>query len=242
MKFAEENSFDIKNKIKKDVPVILPIGAVEAHGPHLPLNTDNILAEKYANKLAEKTNSFVLPVLPFGQVWSLRDFPGSLTLSNATVSSVITEIGESLYHQGFRVFVIFSAHLGNMTAMKEASRELYDKLPELKTLIFFYPNLQHYAKEVREGSESHHTYIHADEIETSIMLHLSPDEVDMTKAIDDPPEIPDSSDYTPTPWSTFTNSAVLGYATLATAEKGKYLVEKTLEDAEKLINAEKEKH
>ncbi|MHC5395707.1 creatininase family protein, partial [Listeria monocytogenes] len=88
MLYADENSFDIGAKITKTKPVILPIGAVEAHGPHLPLGTDNILASEYSAKIAAKTDGFVLPVLPYGQVWSLQDFPGSLTLSNETVTKV----------------------------------------------------------------------------------------------------------------------------------------------------------
>lgn len=239
MKFAEENSFDIKDKIKADVPVILPIGAIEAHGGHLPLNTDNILAEKYADKLAEKTNGFVLPVLPFGQVWSLRDFPGSLTLSNATLSALVSEIGVSLYQQGFRIFVIFSAHLGNMTALKDAGRNLYDQFPDMKVMYIFYPELQSLAAEVRESSANHHTYVHADEIETSLMLYLSPEDVNMERAIDDPPILPEDSDYTPTPWQKFTSTAVLGEATLATAKKGEFLIERTLEKSVEIVEKAK---
>jgi len=241
MRYAQMNFEENKRKMKSDVPVILPMGAVEAHGSHLPLETDNLLAERYADLLAERTDSLVLPVLPYGQVWSLRDFPGSLTISNQTIVSFLVDISESLYTKGTRIVVFFSAHLGNMTAMKEASRELYDKFPDLRVLYLFYPNLQQFAGEIREGSKGHHTYIHADEIETSLMLYLAPEAVDMSKAIDDPPEIPLSADFTPTPWETFTKSAVLGESTLATKEKGKYLVEQTLEIAVSLIEKIKQK-
>lgn len=79
----------------------------------------------------------VLPVLPYGQVWSLQDFPGSLTLSNETVTKVVVEIGESLYKQGFRLFVPVSGHLGNMAALKDAARELYAKFPDMVILHIF---------------------------------------------------------------------------------------------------------
>ncbi len=82
MNFQYENSFDIKEKINQSNVAILPIGAVEAHGPHLPLGTDNLLAERLAAKLAERVNGLVLPTLPYGQVWSLRNFPGSINISN----------------------------------------------------------------------------------------------------------------------------------------------------------------
>ena len=239
--FAKRTQEEIRELNPATTPVILPMGAVEAHGPHLPLDTDNILAERYTALLAERTGALALPVLPYGQVWSLRDFPGSITVSNKTVAKLLVEVATSLYNDGFRLVIFFSAHLGNMTAMKDASRELYDALPDLVTLYLFYPNLQTYANEIREGTKGHQSYIHADEIETSLMLHLAPEAVDMTKAIDDPPEIPLIADFTPTPWQSFTDSAVLGEATLATAEKGKYLVERTLEDAVKLIETAKER-
>ncbi|MBF2575284.1 creatininase family protein [Listeria welshimeri] len=241
MLYADENSFDIGAKITKTKPVILPIGAVEAHGPHLPLGTDNILASEYSAKIAAETDGFVLPVLPYGQVWSLQDFPGSLTLSNETVTKVVVEIGESLYKKGFRLFVPVSGHLGNMAALKDAARELYAKYPDMIILHIFYPNIQKLAMDVREGKANHHTYIHACEIETSLMLYLSPENADMSRAIDDPPILPIDADFTPTPWQNFTKTAVLGEATLATAEKGEYLIEKTLKTCVELIKLEQEK-
>ena len=60
---------------------ILPIGALEAHGPHLPVGTDNLLAQAIAERVAEQLGGVLLPLLPYGQVWSLQDFPGSLSVS-----------------------------------------------------------------------------------------------------------------------------------------------------------------
>ena len=77
MEFQYENSFVVKEKIARKKVAILPIGAVEAHGPHLPLGTDNILAERISKMLAKRVDAFVLPTLPYGQVWSLRNFPGA---------------------------------------------------------------------------------------------------------------------------------------------------------------------
>ncbi|HDU1142670.1 TPA: creatininase family protein, partial [Listeria monocytogenes] len=68
-----------------------------------------------------------------------------------------------------------------------------------------------------------------------------PENTDMSRAIDDPPILPIDADFTPTPWQTFTKTAVLGEATLATAEKGEYLIEKTLKTCVELIKLEQEK-
>ncbi|MBA4601454.1 creatininase family protein [Thermoactinomyces mirandus] len=240
MKFQFENSFEVKEKILEKLVAILPIGAVEAHGPHLPLGTDNLLAERLSEKLAERVNAFVLPTLPYGQVWSLKDFPGSINVSNQSLIRFIVDIGKSLYHQGFKVFVMVNGHLGNSVAMKEAARELYEWNPELKVMYLFYPGTDQVVSEIRETPPSHRSYFHACEIETSYMLYLAPEFVNMKKAISDLPKIPFRADFTPTPWREFTQSAVLGDATLASAEKGEKVIRVALDHMVKLIEQAKE--
>ncbi|MGG4032808.1 creatininase family protein [Paenibacillus cisolokensis] len=248
MIFQDENSFDIAAKIERMPCAILPIGAVEAHGPHLPLGTDNLLAERLARRLAERTDSFVLPTLPYGQVWSLQNFPGSINVSNEALVRMLYDIGESLVRQGFRIFVMLNGHLGNAVALKEAARLLYRDYPELKVYYFFYPGAKEAINEVRESPSSHSSYFHACELETSYMLYLAEEHVDMSRAISDPPEIGLEADCTPTPWETFTQTAVLGDATLAAKEKGERIIEATLaamttmiQEAKQRIHTGKEK-
>lgn len=235
MKFEFENSYEIQEKIKNKKIAILPLGAVEAHGPHLPLGTDNILAERMAERLAEKVNALVLPTLPYGQVWSLRNFPGSINVGNQSLISILCDIGKGLKEQGFNTFVILSGHLGNNSAMKDAARSLYDQVPNLKVYYLFYPGMTKYAEAVRETESAHGSYFHACEIETSYMLYLAPEHVIMDKAITDVPEISMEADVTPTPWEEFTESAVLGDANLAEAEKGKYILDNVLENMIKIL-------
>lgn len=239
MIFQNENSYEIADKMKNSKVAILPVGAVEAHGPHLPLGTDNLLAERLAEKLADEVDAFQLPTLPFGQVWSLKNFPGSINVSNESLISMLVDIGESSYQQGFEIFVMLNGHLGNAVALKEAARKLYAACPELKVFYFFYPGMNEEVKRVRETPSSHATYFHACEIETSFMLYLAEDYVDMGKAIEDIPDIPLSADVTPTPWEEFTQSAVLGDATLATKEKGERIINVTLKNMVRLIEEAK---
>ncbi|WP_181347128.1 creatininase family protein [Thalassobacillus sp. CUG 92003] len=229
MKFQEENSFDVERNIADHPVALLPVGAVEAHGPHLPLGTDNQLAEKVTEKVAERVKGFQLPVLPFGQVWSLKNFPGSIHVENETLVAMIVDIGKSLHRQGFKLFVMINGHLGNQTALKMAARELFDVCPELRVYYLFYPGMGEKVKEIQETPRSHHAYFHACEIETSFMLYLAGDSVDMTRALTDIPDIPEEADYTPFPWEGFTESAVLGDATLATAEKGQHVLDYSIE-------------
>ncbi|MBS4195626.1 creatininase family protein [Lederbergia citri] len=235
MKFGMENSFEVKEKILQSKIAILPIGAVEAHGPHLPLSTDTILAERLSEMLAERVGALVLPSLPYGQVWSLRNFPGSINITNDSLISFLVDIGLSLYDQGFRTWAMVNGHLGNQVAMKEAARVLYDKIPDLKVFYFFYPGMNGVVKDIRETKSVHSTYFHACEIETSIMLYLAGEFVDMNRAINDVPQIGEEADFTPTPWESFTKSAVLGDATIATKEKGKKIVETALEKMVKML-------
>lgn len=239
MIFQNENSYEVKEKIENSRVAILPIGAVEAHGPHLPLGTDNYLAEQLSGRVADKTGAFVLPTLPYGQVWSLKNFPGSISVSNQSLISLICDIGESLHHQGFRVFVLINGHLGNAVAIKEAARQLYETMPDLKVLYLFYPGVKAITDELRETPSAHASYFHACEIETSYMLYLAEPYVDMAKAISDIPDIPLSADVTPTPWEEFTASAVLGDATLASKEKGRAIIEVALANMVELIEQAK---
>jgi creatinine amidohydrolase len=241
MIFQNENSYEVKAKIEKSKIAILPIGAVEAHGPHLPLGTDNFLAESVSERVANRTGAFLLPTLPYGQVWSLKNFPGSINISNETLISFLVDIGVSLYEQGFRVFAMINGHLGNAVALKEAARKLYQKYPDFNILYLFYPGTKKVIEEVRETKSSHATYFHACEIETSYMLYLAEEYVDMSKAITDIPNIPASADATPTPWEEFTSSAVLGDAKLATKEKGEKIIEVAIGNMVKLIEDAKSK-
>ncbi|PKR83428.1 creatininase family protein [Heyndrickxia camelliae] len=235
MIFQHENSFEVKEKIKKSLVAILPIGAVEAHGPHLPLGTDNLLAERLAERVAQRTGAFILPTLPYGQVWSLKNFPGSINISNESLISFIYDMGVSLYEQGFRVFAMISGHLGNSVAMKEAARKLYADYPDYQIQYLFYPGVGKVTEEVREAKSAHSSYFHACEIETSYMLYLAEEYVDMSKALAEDPQIPMSADITPTPWEEFTSTAVLGNATLATKDKGEKIIEIAIENMIKLI-------
>ncbi|GIP39917.1 creatinine amidohydrolase [Paenibacillus sp. J31TS4] len=235
MNFQQQSSYEAQALIDRCQAAILPIGAVEAHGPHLPLGTDNVLAERLSYKLAERTDSIVLPTLPYGQVWSLQTFPGSINVSNEALIAMLYDIGESLHRQGFRIFVMVNGHLGNGVALKEAARKLYRDYPELKVFYFFYPGVGQVTARVRESSSAHSSYFHACELETSYMLYLAEEQVDMSKALSEAPEIPMEADCTPTPWETFTSTAVLGDARLATKEKGEAIVETALANMERML-------
>lgn len=235
MDFEKITTEDAEQLLKMNPVAILPIGAIEAHGPHLPLGTDNYLANNIARKVESRLNHCILlPMFHYGQVWSLRDFPGSLNVSNQVLSGFICDIGRSLFRQGVKILAIINAHMGNLVAIKEASRTLYDE-NGMKVLSLTYPGTSEIQKNVQKSDRVHPIYFHACELETSYMLYLAPEHVQMSKAIKNYPELPIDFDVTPTPWSKITDDSVLGDATAATAEKGKAVIEATVNEILKII-------
>jgi len=231
------NDAEARALIARRPVVLLPMGAVEAHGDHLPAGTDNLLARRMAAALVERvaggTPVLLLPLLPFGQVWSLGDQPGSFSISNETVSRLVVEIGLSMKSKGLVSLAVVNAHYGNVTALRDAQRRLKEEGVTLA--LFNYPGAAEPTRAVREKPAAHPSYMHACEIETSYMLHMAPEAVRMDKAIVNYPAFPDDFAELAYRWSDFSNSPVLGDATAATAEKGRIILEAVLERMAELV-------
>ncbi|HHT89729.1 MAG: creatininase family protein [Limnochordia bacterium] len=208
---------------------ILPIGATEQHGPHLPLGTDSFIAHHVAVKLAERVQAVVLPVLPMSYSWVWRDIPGSMVLSVDTVKNTIKEIAHSLHRQGCDRLVVFSGHGANDSAMKYAGRELADEIP-LEVYYFVYPNLQQIAKRYAKAPLWHGMF-HACEFETSWILAIRPDLCHMDKAVAEYPPDDDAFlyHYSSLPMGALSSSGVYGDATKATREKGEVTLGEIIE-------------
>lgn len=221
----------------KDAVALLPIGATEVHGNHLPLGTDCFLAQGVAEKVAERIGTdkcLVLPCVPYGQVWSLRATPGTVDIPDAVLVPYLTHIAMSMYRAGVRKFAFINAHVGNCPAVKAAMRAVYAQC-DMKVYAFTYPGAEETIARVCTSKRPHKAYFHACEIETSYMLYLRPDMVDMSKAIRQYPEFPPDFDVTPWPWTDVMDVAVMGDATVATAEKGKAIIDSVVENIVRLM-------
>lgn len=230
---------EVRDVVDRTPWALLTLGAVEEHGPHLPLGTDHYAAERLSPRLAEAADLVELPTMPYGQVWSLELFDGSLSISDATLVAFLTEVAGGLQRVGMKGLVLFSAHLGNVAAMKKATREL-ERTSGLPALALCYPGLGGIGSQVRESPVSHPSIMHADELETSIMLALRPDLVRMDRAVREYPEYPGYFDVAPVRWDTVCRSGVFGDATVATADKGERILAHVVRESTAIIRRWKE--
>lgn len=232
------NDTDMRKALAEKPVLVLPIGAVESHGDHLPAGTDNILGAEMAKELARvvagRTPLLRLPIFAFGQVWSLAKAPGSFGVSNDTAINAIVEIAMSAKDKGLSTMVVLNAHLGNALAIRSAQRITKEK--GFTIANFFYPGAGKIIAQLREQPQAHASYMHACEIETSYMLHLAPGYADMSKAIANYPEFPVDFDTVAYRWTEFSQSPVLGDARAATAEKGRKILETVLANMAKEIS------
>jgi creatinine amidohydrolase len=231
---------DVESYIRgSSFPVaILPIGSVEAHGPHLPLITDSIIAEAIAKEVGKRLNAFVLPVLHYGTLWSLKDFPGSTWIERDTLTRAIYEIGAVVATHGFKLFVTINAHIGNNDSVREGLRALIKDYPHLNILMFNPDIIFENARKYVESKPWYKMYYHADEIETSLLLFLAPETVKVDKAIKEYPSIPLNMDYKFIPWRQLTSSGVIGDPTMASSDKGKKIFEDVVDKIVEAIKKE----
>ena len=203
---------------------ILPIGATEQHGPHLPLGTDTFMAAEVARRLASRTGGLLFPALPVGYSWVWRDIPGTLVIDEATLQQVIKDIVHNLHRQGVRTLVLVNGHGANESALKYAVRELADETP-MKVLYFSYFN--HFGDSEKQviDSPKWHGMVHACEVETSLLLAVKPELCRMDRAVEEYPEVPPAYGVSALSLGSLSASGVFGDPTLATAEKGEKLIE-----------------
>jgi creatinine amidohydrolase len=155
---------------------VLPIAAIEQHGPHLPVGVDSIIAEGHVAAvkaaLPDDVDALFLPVQRIGKSNEHLHFPGTLTLTAETAIRAWTEIGESVARAGCRRLIIVNSHGGNMAVMDIVARELRIRCAMLAVACAWSrlglpPGL------TSEREQAHG--IHGGDYETSLMLHFRPD-------------------------------------------------------------------
>jgi creatinine amidohydrolase len=219
------------------VVAVLPVAAIEQHGPHLPLAVDAMINQGILDRvlalLPERLPVTLLPMMPVGRSDEHGDFPGTLSLAPGTIARLWGEIGHAVARAGVRKLVIFNSHGGNPQMLDIVARELRIKhrmlVVQVNSYRLFDASALFGADEIAHG-------IHGGAVETSMMLHLRPDLVRMDKLADfKPSSLALASEYrhvgphgrVPFGWlaQDLNPTGACGDATKARAEHGKALVE-----------------
>lgn len=218
----------------REFPVILlPLGAREQHGHHLPLGTDIYLTEYLSTKVAEETGALVAPAMPFGYSWVWRDTPGTITLQQHLMEEIIKDVAKSVVRYGTKLLVLINGHDANNASMKYAIRELADET-KLTVLSLFYPKLSDALNAYCE-SKTWNGMIHACEFETSLMLKANPELVQMDKAVKEYPPIPPLYNKSSLSLGSLSESGVFGDATAANEQKGNHLFQHFINEIVSII-------
>lgn len=118
--------------LDKTLPVLIPVGLIEAHGPHLSLSVDIDTAEYFSRAVAERTGAILAPCLPYGFADEMRDYPGTVGLSYETFVTVIGELGETFCRQGFDSLIFLSGHGANKAPVEAAFWTIWKTYPEAR--------------------------------------------------------------------------------------------------------------
>ncbi len=222
---------DVERRLREGAAAILPIGAgAKQHGFHLPMRTDQTQAEWFALRLAEHAQALVWPTLPYGTYPAFAAYAGSISIASATFEALVRDIVTDLRRFRPRAVLILDTGLSTVAPVDRAIREFTGEPPVRHLALYKGRRFRETADRLRQQAHGSH----ADEIETSIMLAIAPELVDMARAEASPAvrhatiRGPLSPDNPTSP--AYSRSGSFGDPTLATREKGERLVEAMLDD------------
>jgi creatinine amidohydrolase/Fe(II)-dependent formamide hydrolase-like protein len=221
----------IDRYLKKVDIALLPVGATEQHGPHLPLDTDSYDAEYLARKVAEACTTprpLVLPPIAYGVSYHHGDFRGTLSIGNESLSRLVYDIGMSAAANGVRKLVIINGHGGNMPSLNHAAQMI-----NRDARIFVCVDTGETSDVDIEALIETPNDVHAGEIETSTSLAVRPHLVRMDEALREIPQFSsrylDFTSKRGVAWYAYTDkisdSGIMGDPLKANAEKGKKIWE-----------------
>lgn len=243
---AEMTWYEFDERKEKDV-VILPVGSVEQHGPHLPLFTDTIISEGFAKLLGERVNGIVMPAINYGYKSQPASgggplFPGTIDLNGKTLISLVMDILEELIRDGVKKIAIVNSHFENQAFLLEAIDLVSKKMPTGTKIIMMswwdlisQPTIDKVFDEVEfPGWALEHAAI----TETSLILKFAPNLVHLDRLIDEKiEEVPTYQVY-PIPKDLVPKSGLLSIGRTSSKEKGELIINESLENMIKILKKE----
>ena len=215
---------------RENTVIVLPVGAIEQHGPHLPCSVDSVISSgvmgRALSELPAWVPAFGLPPITYGKSDEHLHFPGTITLTGPTLLAMVTEIGESVYRSGFRKLLLANGHGGQPQVLEMAARELRVRHGDYVIVPFHVSRVANSSGKYISDKEKSQA-MHAGHSETALMMALTPESVHMERAVANyPPVFPSktlSADGRPAcAWTArdFGTSGVIGDPLGATPEQG----------------------
>lgn len=217
--------------LRKYEVVLIALGArTKEHGSHLPLKNDYLLAEYLKDRVTRDVPVVVLPTLQYGYYPAFLEYPGSVSIQAETFQNVIIDICRSMNGYDVQKFYILNTGVSTLRPLKAAAEELSQE-----GIVLQYLNILEIKLPSKLLTQEGGT--HADEGETSMMLYIAPDTVDMSKTVKDFDTRPNRRRLTRDPDGKghYSPTGIWGDPTLATKEKGKVITEITIREIIKQI-------
>ncbi len=217
---------EAEERLAADTVVVIPLGAAaKEHGPHLRLDNDFRMAEYLKERVLGAADVVVAPTINFHYYPAFLEYPGSTHLEFDTARDLVVDVVRSLAGYGPRRFYVLNTGVSTLRPLAASAGILAGD-----GIVLKYTNILEVAGAAEERVREQERGTHADEIETSMMLYIAPDRVDMARAVrDDRPREPGGLTRDESGRGIYSASGVWGDATLATAEKGRIVVEATVE-------------
>ena len=230
LRIADVSWVEAEQYLDSSTIVVIPLGAeAKEHGPHLTLGNDQLLARYYADRVFAATPVAMYPTITYHFYPAFVEYPGSTTLRLETARDMVIDIVRSIARHGPRRFYILNTGVSTVRALQPAQDSL-----AASGILMRFTNGGTRTRAAEDRLRQQPGGTHADEFETSMLLYMYPDRVDMSKAARDyhPGQSPLARDSATAAREgrTWSRTGIYGDATLATREKGRIVVEAHVED------------
>ena len=197
--FMEDKTWiEAKSFLSDTTIVVIPLGAAaKEHGPHLLLKNDFLIAEYLKNRIAQTESVVIYPTINYHYYPAFLEYAGSTSLRLETASDLLIDVCRIISAHGPKKFYILNTGVSTLVPLRIAAEKL-----RIQGIRMAFTDILNVAKEAESKVRQEKAGTHADEIETSMMLYMAPQTVDMKKAAKDIPENDAPGPLTPNPSAT----------------------------------------